>query len=130
MTATVEPDTRPSWHIVLPYLSPPLSANDRPHWAKRARIVAQIRSDVGWLLKAAKIPPQDRIAVELHYRPKDRQRRDGENLAPTLKPAIDATVDAGIVPDDTAQYVDAAMPRIHPAEPGRPPSMWLEIQAR
>ena len=37
--------------------------------------------------------------------PRDRLRRDQDNLVPTLKPCIDGLVDAGVIPDDTPEYV-------------------------
>jgi crossover junction endodeoxyribonuclease RusA len=45
-----------------------------------------------------------RIAVEVHYAPRD-SRRDAINLAATTKPVEDGLVDARVVPDDTAEWV-------------------------
>ena len=53
--------------------------------------------------------------------------RDDENLVATLKPACDGLVDAGVVVDDTPQYMAKEMPVIvPPPEPG--PRCWLVVQ--
>jgi crossover junction endodeoxyribonuclease RusA len=105
----------------------PLSSNDRWHFRVKARHVAAIREGAGWAAKAAKIPPQEHITVRLHYAPGDSRRRDASNLMATQKPAVDALVDAGVVPDDTAKWVTELMPVIHEG-PGRR-ALWLEIRA-
>lgn len=93
----------------------PLTHNDRFHWRKRARLVAKIREDVGWAAKAKKIPPATEVTVQLNYRPGDGRPSvtDAPNLTATSKPAIDALVDAGVVPDDRDRYVTEEMPVIH-----------------
>ena len=98
-----------TWTFWLP-ISAPLSLNSRQHWRRKAKDVAAVRQAACMLAKAARIPALPRIAVELHYAPRDRRRRDVINLVATLKPTEDGIVDAGIVPDDTAQYVQPTMP--------------------
>lgn len=68
--------------------------------------------------------------VTLHYRPRDNRRRDADNLVPTLKALCDGLVDAGLVPDDTPNYMHKHMPVIHPAERGKQGIMWLEINRK
>lgn len=119
------------WVLRLPYRRPPLSQNDRRgHWAARHRIVEQIRTDVGWLVKAAKIPPLRRAVVQLHYQPRAAGRRDPDNLTATSKPCVDALVAAGVLADDTPAFVDQLMPEIHPAAatPEHGARLWLSIQ--
>lgn len=101
------------WRLDLPF-SKPLSLNGRQHHMVKARAVAQVRKDVQVLARAAKIPALDRISVELHYAPRDSRRRDALNLVATLKPCEDGIVDAGVVPDDTAEFVVPTMPVIDP----------------
>lgn len=101
------------WRLDLP-LSKPLSLNSRQHHMVKARAVAQVRKDAQIIARAAKIPALDRIVVELHYAPRDSRRRDALNLVATLKPCEDGLVDAGIVPDDTAEFVVPTMPVIDP----------------
>lgn len=101
------------WRLTLP-LTAPLSLNSRQHHMVKAREVAQVRRDVAVLARAAKIPALPRITVELHYAPRDNRRRDALNLVATLKPCEDGLVDAGVVPDDTADFVIPTIPVIDP----------------
>lgn len=102
-----------TWTFDLP-LTTPLSMNDREHWRKKARQVAQLRRDVQVLVRQARVPALERIAVELHYAPRDARRRDALNLVATLKVVEDAIVDAGVVPDDTGRWVEPTMPVLDP----------------
>lgn len=124
------------WLLILPYEKPPLLANTSNRGITRgarmakAEQVRDIRTAVATLARDAQIPPCDAIHVRLHYRPKDNRRRDPDGLMPTMKPCLDALVDAGIVPDDTARYVDWSRPVIHaPLMPDRKPALWLVIAA-
>ncbi|WP_157509574.1 hypothetical protein [Leifsonia sp. Root4] len=93
------------------YPRPPIAANDRTHWAHKARLTKQVRAKTAELAK--RIPELGRIRVSLVWVVKDRRRRDGgENITPTLKPMIDGLVDAGIVEDDTQEQVTRDMPLI------------------
>jgi crossover junction endodeoxyribonuclease RusA len=119
-----------TWTLELPYSKPPLTMNQRLHWRTEHRIKATLRRDVQLLARAARIPPLHRIAVELHYAPRDRRRRDPINLAPTAKVAEDGLVDAGVVPDDTPEYVDPTPAVIDPAGPHRGHRLWLVVRER
>ena len=104
----------------LPYERPPLTANQRMHWAEKARITKRIRNDVAWLMKSAKLKrnplePGQKLHVQLTYTPKTNRRRDTDNLWPTLKAICDGLVDAGLVPDDTPEFMDKPQPIINPA---------------
>ena len=102
-----------TWMFTLP-MTTPLSLNSRQHWRSKARDVAEVRAAAYARARAAHIPALPRIAVELHYAPRDRRRRDALNLVATLKPIEDGIVDAGIVPDDTAEFVQPTMPVLDP----------------
>jgi len=112
-----------TYTLRLPYTTPPLSLNARMHWATKARITKEIRSFVAASLRGA---PQVVMAdwtgvrVGLVYVPRDNRGRDRDNLVATLKPAIDGIVDAGIVPDDTPEYVTWEPPVIAPANRADP----------
>lgn len=109
----------------------PLTTNDRLHWRVKARYVAEIRESVAWRARQAHIPPQEHVTVQLHYAPGDARRRDAPNLVATSKPAVDALVDAGVVPDDTARWVEELMPVLH-VPTGvlhRVRSLWLTVEA-
>jgi crossover junction endodeoxyribonuclease RusA len=106
-----------SWRIDLPYSKPPLSMNQRLHYAAHARIKAQVRADTAVLVRAAGVPPLRAISIDLHYVPRDRRRRDPLNLVATLKCVEDGVVDAGVIPDDTPDYLLPTMPTIDKHDP-------------
>jgi hypothetical protein len=116
-----------TYRLDLPWPRPPLNHNQRLHHRIKARIVAEIRRDVGWIAKAAKIPPCDRITVQLHYAPGRRGTQDPMNWTATTKPAIDGLRDAGVIPDDDSRHVHELEPEIlFPPEPG--PKCWLTLE--
>lgn len=100
------------WAIRLPYVKPPLSLNARQHWAARARETRRVRSDVRLLVRAARVPALARVRVQLEYTPRDARRRDTDNLVATLKAVCDGVVDAGVVPDDTPEFMGKPEPLI------------------
>lgn len=106
---------------------PPLTANQRLHHMEKARRTKLVREHVAWRARQAGLKPQDYIVVQLHYQPADRRRRDPSNLVPTQKPSVDALVDAGVVRDDTPEYVSELMPVIHDPLPWSSPRMWLAV---
>lgn len=115
-----------SHRINLPWKRPPLTANQRMHWAEKARITREVRQTACVLVKAAKAPKTTgRLVITLHWRPSVKRRRDSVNLAPLLKALVDgAVLDTGIAPDDDTEHVSAPEPVIH--QPGTA-AMWLEI---
>lgn len=106
----------------------PLSMNGQrrgPH--AHARKVKEYRRLAAYLAIQAKIPPLDRIVVELHHAPRHQRRRDPMNLVATLKPVEDGIVDAGVIPDDTPQYSIPTVPIID--EPtGQPGRLYVVIR--
>lgn len=124
---TIEPTTGiRSYRLDLPWSTPPLTANLRLSWPVRARLTRDVRTTVGWLAKAARIPPAAHCTVTLVWAPGDCRRRDADNLVATLKPCADGLVDAGIVPDDTPALMTKRMPQILP--PPHPVGMWLDVE--
>lgn len=131
------------WTLLLPYQTPPLSLNDRMHYAVKARTVRNLIGQVRWLARAQKIPRLERIHVQLHYRPARAGVRDEDNLVATLKPCIDGLRDhparykdtrmvrppwTGIVADDDPEHVRWAPPQIHPNDRDHVgPRLWLVI---
>lgn len=110
MTTNQEEAALRSWTYELNTHRPlTLNGSRGQHYA-RARLVKALR----WRSKLgainAGIPPCARVAVELHYAPRDRRRRDPMNLVATLKPVEDGVVDAGVIPDDTPQYSEPTVP--------------------
>jgi crossover junction endodeoxyribonuclease RusA len=118
-----------SWTIRLPWTAPPASANDRDHWRVKAKKVAEIRetAERGLLSTTTSWLACNHIRVGLLYVPRDRRRRDPDNLVvPLFKALVDGIVDAGIVPDDTPRYVTREFPVI--AEPDGDPRLVLRIE--
>lgn len=83
-----------------------VTANDRHHFMKKARIVAGIRNAAGWQAKVCRIPGLDRARIDAVYCPPSNRVRDAANLHPAVKAAIDGIVtDAGVLPGDDDRYV-------------------------
>ena len=80
--------------VPLPWLSPPLSLNDREHWRPKAAKVRAARTEARWAIRAVRLPRLPAAEVVLVWRVRDWRRRDLDNLTATLKPCIDALVEA------------------------------------
>lgn len=83
-----------------------VSSNDRLHWRAKAKKVADLR-EIGRREARAEgmqpaIGPVD-VIVTIYW--PDKRRRDAPNLWDTVKPLIDGIVDAGILRDDSDQYI-------------------------
>ena len=117
-----------SWTLHLPAL-PYVTSNTRGHWSDRAACNAEWRKATGQIAgQQLRIPPCRRIRVELIYWPPDRRRRDPDNLVTgVLKPIVDGLVDVGVIPDDTADYVDRTFPEIRAPRPDRKPTWHLIV---
>ena len=113
--------------IALPYAAPPLTKNQvrRMHYRTEAKARKQIMHTVALL--ARETEKREAAIVILHWRMADRRRRDGDGAAPTLAACIDGLVEAGVLPDDSWQYVRHSGVTCHPPEPGSPGAMWLSI---
>lgn len=118
-----------AWTIRLPYQRPPLSANQRLHWAAKARLTREIRRDSALLIRAAGVPPCERVKVRVLWCVADRRRRDPSNVMPTQKAVVDGLVDAGVVPDDTPDFVVEEMPHIMLVEKGET-GLFLQVVGR
>lgn len=125
--------------IELPWTRPLLSMNDRGFtrgaaMAKAAKI-REIRETTIALAVHANLPQGlDYVRVQLHYQPRDKRRRDTDNLTATAKPIYDGLAAGGknirgygLVPDDTPEYMAKPEPIIHPPVKGEGGRMWLEI---
>ena len=124
---TARPSAVGTYSVPLTWISPPLSLNDRDHWRAHARKVAVARDEARWAIRAARLPALPAAAVFLNWRLPNNRRRDLDNLAASLKPAIDALVDEGVLPDDDWRHVVTSGCRITPPEPNTPASMWLTV---
>ena len=69
-----------------------VSANGRLHWARKARMVAEIRHRAAMCWRLAGSPRLDRVGCVVHVGYPDARRRDAHNLMPTVKALIDGFV--------------------------------------
>ncbi|GAA4774392.1 RusA family crossover junction endodeoxyribonuclease [Microbacterium gilvum] len=95
--------------IVFGWKRPPLTANQRLHWAERAQLTRMVRTAA---MMTAPLETFEKVAVKLTWVVKDNRRRDADNIYPTFKALCDGLVDGGVVPDDTPQYMDKLAPFI------------------
>ena len=105
--------------LVFPWPRPLLSANDRLHWAQKARVTRTIRGMTCLLARSARIPTVGHVTVRLVWEVRDNRRRDEDNAYPTFKAMCDGLVDAGVVPDDTPAFMTKLGPVIRRAERAR-----------
>ena len=117
---------RESKTIVLPWKKPLLNLNSRQHWAAKARDTDSVRSVTALLCRD--IAKADKVRVVLTYTPRDKRRRDADNLVGMLKACCDGIVDAGVVPDDTPEFMVKEMPVINPPG-GKHARMTLMVEA-
>ena len=91
------------WTLHLPWKSPPLTLNQRMHWAVKSRLTKEVRLIAK--LKARHIPDLEKCSVELVWYVNTKHRRDTINPMLTLKALVDGLVDAEVIPDDSHEYV-------------------------
>jgi crossover junction endodeoxyribonuclease RusA len=96
----------------LPLPSANLSPNGRLHWGTKASAVKTARKEswywfrrflpVDWIRVPVRIDVVYHCPKNSHgYRP-----RDIENAIAAMKPMIDGMVDAGVIPDDNATWLE------------------------
>ena len=108
-----------------PWPSPPLTMNQRLHWAAKAKLTAMVREAAA--LKLRGFPPVHRVEVTLTWVVRTKHRRDAENPIPTLKALCDGIVDAGVVLDDVPELMTKHMPVIR-YDPTVEAHMILEVE--
>jgi crossover junction endodeoxyribonuclease RusA len=96
-----------------------LNANQRLHWAAKARITRQLRSDAFLLAKYHKVPHLERVHVFCVVEPDPRtRRRDPGNWSVSAKALVDGLVDAGVVDDDDSKHLVGPDMRLGKPHPG------------
>jgi hypothetical protein len=114
--------------IRVPLATNPLTLNGREHWRVKAKHTKQWRTFAA--LAAARYPDLAACDVTLTWYVTDNRRRDEDNMYPLLKALCDGLVDAGVVPDDTHQYMGKAC-RIEHAPAGTTTAyMELRVETR
>lgn len=94
-----------TWTVELPAGLPLLNANKRAHWSVRRDRTKAIRAAAWAQARKTGVPRLDRAHIVCEYRPPDRRRRDVANWAPSAKAAVDGVVDAGVLADDSDEYL-------------------------
>ena len=85
-----------------------LNANDRPHWAQKAKITAYLRqigrlkAQEGKSIRYSKERPCGLVVTI--YAPSKR-RMDPPNFYPTVKALVDGMTDAGLWTDDNHEVI-------------------------
>jgi Holliday junction resolvase RusA-like endonuclease len=92
---------------------------------QEAKLTAMVRSAAR--VRFWTFPAVGRVEVTMIWTVKDRRRRDAENPVSTLKALCDGLVDAGIVPDDTPEFMVKHMPVIRYVK-GAQPDIQLQVQ--
>ncbi len=112
-----------TYTIRLAHMKPPMTSNGqrRAHWAEVRGAKREVERDVFWSARNAKIRVTPPVEVFVTWYAPDARVRDSDACGPFLKAALDALVEAEIIPGDDHRYVtrsgssvvvDRADPRI------------------
>ena len=95
-------------------------SKDRKQWREAGCLLA----------RAGKLPKLDRIHVEAWGRYPDRRSLpDPDGVAPALKGVLDGLVDAGVVADDSGEFVASVTYRTPVVEAGALPALVVVVRA-
>jgi hypothetical protein len=101
------------WLLTLPFRRPPLTGNARwSHWSREREAQQKVQTATWALAKQKRLPRLDAITAELVWYKGDNRRADADNIAPTVKPALDGLVKAHVLPDDNSDRVIRSSTRI------------------
>lgn len=106
-----------SWTLTIPAPARWLSANQRTDLRRQTPDRRAWRDTTALLARAAKLPKLDRVHIvaTLHFT--DLRRRDPHNFYPTIKAAVDGLIDAGLLADDSSNYLIGPDLRVGPPLP-------------
>lgn len=82
-----------------------MSANDRMHWAQKAKRTKALRSRAAWLARQARLETDTPVLVVASIGYPRGGKADPGNAAPTVKAILDGLTDAGVWPDDDSDHV-------------------------
>ena len=112
--------------LTIPAPAPWINANARDHWTKKGRLTRSWRSASAAWARCQKLRPVTQPVVIVATVVKTNSRRfDVENLAPTVKAAIDGLRDSGVLPEDDTRWVTEV--RLRAGDPDRAASLSLLI---
>lgn len=101
------PDEPRSWDLVHHDRPLPMNAYRTLHFQKRAAYDREWRHTFGWLARQARIPRLPAVVVTVGQECRRPPLPDIGATYPTAKAAIDGLVDAGVLVDDSPQFVRA-----------------------
>lgn len=120
----------------------PLSVNrgNQTHWAARKRLLDPWK-DAAWVTARNAIirgqaglihtPGRTPVTVQVVLPFRTRQRRDAHNYTGTnVKAVVDGLVRAGIVPDDTPEWVTVLDPELAVIHKDEAPTVTIRIRPR
>jgi hypothetical protein len=84
------------WHLI-PWAK--LNAHSKGHWRAKSAATKQLRELVG-MMACTRKERFKTATISLQFYMPNAIRRDTFNMCSSMKPAIDAIVDQGIIPDD------------------------------
>ena len=95
------------------------TANDRTHWARKAKRTKAVRLLANMTARSQKLTvPTPCIAIaQIGYLAADKSRVDVDNAQPTLKAVLDGITDAGAWADDDSKSVGEISYRRGPRSP-------------
>lgn len=82
-----------------------MSANDRGHWAAKAKRTRALRHRAAWAARQARLTVPTPVLVVAHIGYPRNGKADPGNAAPTVKALLDGLTDAGVWPDDDSTHV-------------------------
>lgn len=142
-----QPDTAAPIVLLLPFLEPPITANEArsgsTHWAHQAEPKKRVAAAVLAVVRAAGVPKLERCSITLTWSLPDYRKQDPDGLFVMIKAAIDALtppteaiprgsltkagtarkkaqaakIGASILRDDSARYVESTTCRILLGQP-------------
>ena len=101
------------WVLHFGYGRNPIPMNGpKGNWRARGRMTAAVKDQALKLAIYARIPEMSRCRAQLTWWVATSHKRDVDNLGLFEKPIYDALVLAGVVRDDTPEYMDKPRPVI------------------
>jgi crossover junction endodeoxyribonuclease RusA len=91
--------------ITLPLPRKELNEHNKGHWRAKTKAVRELRELAHVEAIAAGAPRMYHGRIYYRFYWPDNRRRDEANAIQMLKPAVDGIVDAGVVHDDSWQYL-------------------------
>ncbi|MFE7462360.1 hypothetical protein ACWFMI_24760 [Nocardiopsis terrae] len=103
-----------TWEIALEPGLPMMNANHRPHPMQKAQQTVKVRTAAEYAALASGMPRLERAWVIAYIHPKANYATwDPANFYPMVKAAVDGVVRAGLLADDSHEYVSG--PDMRPA---------------